>query len=235
MVYKYLVVEKFQPTPCKNQHNILICNVSEKVRKEAYAVYLSSNNIIFRSSRSACLWLVDISSYLSTQEEQSLHLTFDLNYDSKRPIWQNSTRKADQRCLFRRLSPRTKLHLTIVDDSHLLEEQRRCGALDLMHGFASMSSTRAPTVDSRCEYHRCVHQSCHLERCQKVVVDAVCEAGRRATAMRDLRDHFTSACPAGCEHLTDNGMWKSESTIHLDVRGTIRFDPNCFICFMVDD
>lgn len=231
MVYKYLVTEAFQPTYCKRPHSIPICRVSEKIRKEAYAEYLSSNNILFVNSRSACLWLTHISSFLSTQEEQPLHLTFDLQYDNGRPVGQNSTRKADQRRFFRLLSPRTKLDLTVLDDSRHLEEQRSCGALNPMHGFASVSSTPAPAADSRCGYHRCVHESYQLEYCRNIAADVVSEVGRRATALRDLRDHFTSACPAGCEHLADNGIWNSESTIHIDVLSTIGGDPNCYICF----
>lgn len=218
MVYKYLLTEEVQPTACKYPPHIPIC------QKEAYAVYLSSNNIIFDNSRAACLWLEHISPYLSTQREQPLHLTFDLRHDCDRPVGKDDTRKADQKRLFRLLAPRTKLDLTLLAGGHHVGGLFYCGALDLTHGFASASSTRAPAVDSRCRAH-------HQYSDDRAVAHDMDYAGRRAIATRSLLDRFTSPCPAGCEHLAGGKTWNSESTIHLDVKG-LKGDPaNCFFCF----
>ena len=239
MIYEYLLTENVQPTACKRPSDIPICNISRTnpisklIRKEAYAVYPSSNNIILNNSRLACLWFVSISSFLSTQEEQPLQLTFDLRGDnSRRLIGQNNNRKADQKCFFHLLSPRSKLDLTIIGGSHLLIDHMRRGALDLLHGFAlaTSTSTMAPAVGSRCQGHRCIHQSCHREQCRRLFASAVRETASRAIAMRGLRDPFTSVCRAECEHLPHNGTRDRESTIRLDVR-CLTGDPNCFICF----
>ena len=225
-VYEYLLYEEVQPTSCKYPRNIL-----KQIREEAFPVYLSCNNIIFDSSRAACTWLEHISPYLSKQS-QPLHLTFDLRQDYYHPVGRNNAREADRKRLFRLLATaRAKLDLTIKTDVPLVGEMNRCGALDLMHGFASASSTRAPApaVNSRCENHKYLHQL------TQIVASAVSVAERQATELRPLLDLFTSACPTGCEHLV-NGAWNSKSSIHIDVGG-VRCGrsecevTNCLICF----
>ena len=63
MVYKYLLTEDVQQTARKYPRHIPICDalerssVSKESAKEAYTFYLSFNNIIYDSSRAACLWL----------------------------------------------------------------------------------------------------------------------------------------------------------------------------------
>ena len=227
MVYKYLLTEEVQPTVYKYPRKILICNerssFPEHIRKEAYSACLTSNNIIFNNSRSACLWLKRISLDFNTQEEQPLHLTFDLRHDCNRPVGRNSTRKADQKCFFHLLAQRSKLDLTLETSGRLIGAQYNSGALDLMHGFASASSTPAPAFDSMCGRHRNLNQ--HNYEFARAV------AGRKAKAFQEMLEIFTLACPAGCEHLAAGGMRNSRLTIHLDVRG-LRGDPtNCFYCF----
>lgn len=234
MVYEYLLPEEVQPTTCKYPRNI-----PKQIREEAFPVYLSSNNIIFDSSRAACRWLEHISPYLSKQN-QPLHLTFDLRYDyshGSHPVAKKNTRKADQKRFFRLLATaRAKLDLTIKAGGHLIGEMSKCGALTLMHGFASATSTPAPAVNSRCEAHRHLHEFPHHPYDRRTVADAVAVAERRVTAIRPLLDRFTSACPTGCEHLA-NGGENSESSIHIDVRGVrcgslMKCDAtNCLICF----
>lgn len=160
MIFKYLLTEEVQPTKCKRPHRIPICKVSEKLREEAYAAYLSSNNIRFKNARSACLWLGQISSYLGTEDEKPLHLTFDLDRDKSRVY----TSRPAQRRLFRQLAQRTKLDLTIIDDCYSVLEQLRCGDLDSMHGFASMSSTQTPKFNCKYLKHHLLHQSYHHKR-----------------------------------------------------------------------
>ena len=202
MVYKYLLAKEVQPTACTSSYSLAICNVSKTIQKKAYAVYLSSNNIIIDNSRSACLRLEQISSYRDKQDEKPLHLTFDLDSDNGHL----QMRRADRRRFFRLLAQLTKLDLTIIACGELLGDVFRYDDLELMHGFASVSSTPAPAVDSRCYHHRCLHHSCHHYRCRRLLETLVCEAGIWARAMRGLQDHFTSACQDGCEHLADNGM-----------------------------
>ena len=139
--------------------------------------------------------------------------------------------KADQKRLFRLLAPRTKLNLTLLSGGQLVKTQYARGALDLMHGFASAKSTPAPAVDDRCEAHRGIHQSSHKHHDRIVAHNAVRVMDERARILRPLLDHFTSACPAGCEHLSGRKTWNSTSTLHVDVRGPLRFSAKCFICF----
>ena len=229
MIFKFLLRDEVQPTECRRPYKIPICKISENIRKEAYEAYISSNDILFCSARSACSWLGQISSYLGTQDEKSLKLTFAQTADSIRL----HTSQADQRRLFRLLGQRTKLDLTIMGCYYPVEGQS-FGTPDLMHGFASVTSAPAPAGDSRCERHRCVHQFCHHPWCLEIFREVVIEEERRATFLRGLLDHFASACPARCEHLTDTGTWNSSPTIHIDQRPWIgwRGDQNCFICFM---
>lgn len=230
-VYKYLLTEEVQPTAHKYPHNIPICN-SKMMRKEAYKVYLSSNNIIFDNSGTACLWLEHISPYLSTQEEeQPLHLTFDLRHDCNRPAGEKNTQEGDQKRLFHLLGQRTKLDLTLRSGGHFVGDLYRFRAMDLMHGFASATSSPAPAVDGRCAAHRHLQQSSHHPSERKAVANVMSIADRRAIAYEGLLDNFTSACPAVCQHFAGGRTWDSRSTIHLDVRG-LKGDPtNCFICF----
>ncbi len=233
MVYKYLLTEEVQPTVYKYPHKIPICNerssFPEDIRKEAYSAYLTYKNLIFNNSRSVCLWLNHISSYFNTQEEQPLHLTFDLRHDCKRPVGRNNTRKADQKRFFHLLAQRTKLDLTLETSGRLVRAQYKSGALDLMHGFASASSTPAPAVDSRCAHHGPLRHRGSLS--PRSVKDAVRMAGTKARVFQKMLDIFTSACPAGCEHLAAGGTRNNRSTIHLDTRG-LKGDPtNCFRCF----
>ena len=75
MIYEYLLIEDVQPTVYKYPRNIPICNerssFPEHIGKEAYSAYLTSNDLIFHNSRSVCLWLDRISSYVNTQEGTS--------------------------------------------------------------------------------------------------------------------------------------------------------------------
>lgn len=63
MVYNHLLTEDVQPTARKYPRHIPVCDaleyssVSKEIAKEAYAFYLSFNNIILDNSRAACLWL----------------------------------------------------------------------------------------------------------------------------------------------------------------------------------
>lgn len=239
-VYEYLLTEEVQPTARRYPRDLAICEASESssvsklIRDEAYPVYLSSNNIVFDNSRTACLWLGRISPYISTQA-QALHITFDLRHDENRSVGKRNTRKADQKRLFRLLAAHTKLHLTLKAGGHLVENLMRCGALDLMHGFASASSTSAPAANSRCHAHGDFHQFSHHQSHRKAAAEGVTVAKRRITAIQPLLRFFTTPCPAGCEHLAEGG-WSSESTIHLDVRGVVcgglKCDAtNCLVCF----
>ena len=153
MVYKYLLAKEVQPTACTSPHSLAICNVSKTIQQEAYAVYLSSNNIIIDNSRSACPWLEQLSLYRVTQDENLLYLIFDLDSDDGHI----QVRRADRRRFFRLLAQLTKLDLTIMACGEFLGDIFRYDALELMHGFASVSSTPTPAVDSRCHHHRCVH------------------------------------------------------------------------------
>ena len=227
MVYKYLLTEEVQPTVYKYPHQIPICNerssFPEQIREETYSAYLTYNNITFNNSRSASLWLKRISPYFNTQEEQPLHLTSDLRHDCNRPVGTNSTRKADQKRFFRLLAPRTKLDLTLKTGGRQVAVQYKSGALDLMHGFASASSTPAPAFDSRCRSH----DDLTPRRVEVGIIWPV----NKVIATQKLLDLFTAACPAGCEHLEAGGIRNNQSTIHLDMRG-LKGDPtNCFYCF----
>ena len=84
-----------------------------------------------------------------------------------------------------------------------MKTQYARGALDLMHGFALATSTSAPAVDDRCEARRGILQYSHKHHNRLVAHNTVRVMDERARILRPLLDHFVSACPAGCEHLSD--------------------------------
>lgn len=75
MIYRYLFLGDMQPTVRKYPRNIPFCDAfgrssgSQHISKEAYSVYLSSNNIVFDNSRAACVWLEHIAPYFCAQDE----------------------------------------------------------------------------------------------------------------------------------------------------------------------
>lgn len=158
MIFKFLLREDFQPTVCERPYRIPICNipgkrsVSKMIQYEAYEAYLSENNIVLGDARSDCELLERIPSYLNTEKERPLHVTLVLDFNKTRLHMQ-------QRRVFRLLGQRTKLDLTIVIRGLVHGDLLRCGDLALMHGFASATSTQADAVGTRCELHRCAHQS----------------------------------------------------------------------------
>lgn len=113
MIYKHLFPHDMRPTVRRYPRHIPFCNAfawssaSQHISKEAYSVYLSSNNILFDNSRIAYLSLEHIAPYFNNgrdeqqdeqrnrqPEEQPLNLTFDLRHDVNRPLANGNSRTA---------------------------------------------------------------------------------------------------------------------------------------------